>query len=219
MTIHGKDIHEKCLKDKEKLHTKVAELFDHYSDDPHLITQTMTHLFSKPIQYILAMDRDAIHCWIKSVEEARLTRMHAESVTKGSILQFLRPRKAQEIEPKQPESLTSHQDKSPVASEVSTCTKKLSNPHQPSSPTLKQASTFSPENSKRSLLASQIRQKSIRHNPVISGIPKRDRKVRRKCDKPQNTIQKYVRRTACRRQADSDAVPRDFSGTFLSTAP
>jgi hypothetical protein len=160
-----------------------------------------------------------IHCWIKSVEEARLTRMHAESVTKSSILQFLRPHKPQEIEPKQPESLTSHHDKSPVAREVSTCARTLSNPHQPSSTALKQASTFSPENSERSPLASQIRQKSIRHNPVISGIPKEDRKVRRKCDKPQNMIQKYVRGATCRRQADSDAVPRDFSGTFLSTAP
>jgi hypothetical protein len=92
-TIHGFDIQDQRQKEKERLHGKVEALFEKHSTDPFFISQSMNHLFHKPMQYILAMDRDAIACWIKSVEEASLTLARVELASKDSIIQFLQPRR------------------------------------------------------------------------------------------------------------------------------
>jgi hypothetical protein len=162
MTIHGRDIQEKCFKDEEKLHTQVTELFNNYSNDPHFIAQAMNHLFNKPVQYILAMDPDTIHCWIKSVEETRLTWMYVESVKKDSILQFLWLHGTQKIEPKPTESSNSHQDQSNAAQRTSTHTIPTSSLQQSSPTTIGQEVTFSLQKSKRLPLVPKQQQRNLR---------------------------------------------------------
>ncbi len=166
----------------------------------------MNHLFSKPVQYILAMDRGAIHCWIKSVEEARLTRMHAESITKDSILQFLRPRSIQKIETKPSDRSNSHQEQSNAAQGPSTRANPAPTPQQSSSTTTGQAIIHNRHNSKRLPLVPQKLQRNLRQDHATIGAPKRDRLRRRKHDKLNNAIRECVKGT-CRRQADSDAIP------------
>ncbi len=218
-TIHGKDIKEKRLKDKEKLYGQVTALFDLYSTDPHFITQAMNHLFNKPIQYILAMDRDAIASWIKLVEEATQIKVHTEHTSKDSILQFLRPRVCTQPAPTD-SNIADPNPYHPAQHSLSLPAQTSNN--EPRMVPLHTATRTSHESDKS---ANQMPHKS-RHQRLtsnrITSIPTRQRqkrKTRRPSGTLQATILSYTKGPIGRRQADSDSIHRDYSGTYVSTAP
>ncbi|MFN9980685.1 MAG: hypothetical protein ACK53Y_12245, partial [bacterium] len=52
----------------------VTYLYDRYRQDPHCIPASRNHLFHKQEQSLMEMERDGPSWWIRSVEEALLSR-------------------------------------------------------------------------------------------------------------------------------------------------
>jgi hypothetical protein len=218
-TLHSQNIHDHRLKDKEKMRSQVETMFDRHANDPFFIPQAMNHLFNKPIQYVLSLDRDAIACWTKSVEEANLSRVHMDSVSKDSILQFLRPRRTKgtdHIEHVGPKD--SHDQ--PHTTRPTSTTTLVTGPEQPSPtyashpgpPVRERKTTYLP-------LVSAWQCYNPKDTPTITMKSKWTRMGRHRSSMPSGKILQYAKRITSRREADSDSIPRDFSGRYLSMAP
>lgn len=76
--VHGQLEEFKESKIVHNLRHRVQELYSQFQKDPFMLPQSRSHLFNKPIQVISSMDRDGMTCWIKSIEEALLTREHRD---------------------------------------------------------------------------------------------------------------------------------------------
>jgi hypothetical protein len=81
--FRNKVVHSQLEEFKESkivhnLRHRVQELYSQFQKDPFILPQSRSHLFNKPIQVISSMDRDGMTCWIKSIEEALLTREHRD---------------------------------------------------------------------------------------------------------------------------------------------
>jgi hypothetical protein len=219
-TLHGQDIQEQRQKDKDKLRGNVEQLFDKHATDPFFITQAMNHLFNKPIQYVLSMNRDAIACWIKSVEEANLSRVHMESVSKDSILQFLRPRRGKETDEIKSASLGNNQNKFRIAQVTSSKYNPIDSTTQVRAPDNPRAILSKPKRSACQPFSVPIQQVFNQGQEQAPAIKiKCKRKTQHRQHRVRATLPQRATRVTNKRQADSEAIPRDFSGTYLSMAP
>ncbi len=94
--VHGRTEAFKLSKSHKLIQDRVRELYGQYTSDPHMLPQSRSHLFTKPREAILAMDKDGISSWIKSVEEAIYTREHRDKLEQAilskTLARFLQPR-------------------------------------------------------------------------------------------------------------------------------
>jgi hypothetical protein len=204
-TLHSQDVHDRRLKDKEKLRSQVEEMFDRHANDPFFIPQPMNHLFNKPIQYVLSLDRDAIVCWTKSVEEANLSRVHMESVSKDSILQFLRPCRTKgtdHIEGVSPKDSYIQPHSKQSMSNV------VTGPVQPSPTYI--SHPFSPVTERKMADLPSVSLQQCCKPKDTSTITKKSKKKRagrHRVSRPKGRILQYTKRITSRRQADYDSIP------------
>jgi hypothetical protein len=218
--LHGQDLQDKRQKDKEKLRGKVEALFDIHANDPLFITQAMNHLFNKPLQYILSMDHDAITCWVKSVEEANLARVHTESVSQGSILQFLQPRGAKRtstIKSASHESSRNQLGIAPTIPSRTTSPARLLPMGKPNNPPMVSFGTRKPAHHLSPMILQQ------EHTPMLEQTSRKKVRCKQMTRHRWSMLRGTSLRTrtgvASKRQANSEAIPRDFSGTYLSMVP
>jgi len=64
----------------QNLRGRIKELYFQFREDPFMVPHTRSHLFNKPMEATSSMDKDGLACWIKSVEEAILTREHRDQL-------------------------------------------------------------------------------------------------------------------------------------------
>ena len=79
---------EVLLKQEE-----VRRHYRNYAKDPHYVPNHQTHLFHRPLPQTLALRRDTMTCWLKSVEEAILTRNHRQQHLTTTLQHYFRPRR------------------------------------------------------------------------------------------------------------------------------
>jgi hypothetical protein len=93
--VHGQLEEFKESKTIHNLCRRVQELYSQFQKDPFMLPQSRSHLFNKPVQAISSMDRDGMTCWIKSIEEALLTREHRDQLEavhlKSALFRFFQP--------------------------------------------------------------------------------------------------------------------------------
>jgi hypothetical protein len=64
----------------QNLRGRIKELYFQFREDLFMVPHTRSHLFNKPMEATSSMDKDGLACWIKSVEEAILTREHRDQL-------------------------------------------------------------------------------------------------------------------------------------------
>jgi hypothetical protein len=90
----GNLIRHPVSKKMNVLQRKAKELFKTYDQDKYCIPSTRAYLFNQSLLNRQSQPRDALECWIASVEEAINTRkdreaLHAELCSKTFLRYFL----------------------------------------------------------------------------------------------------------------------------------
>jgi len=78
--VHGQLEEFRESKTIQNLRGRIKELYFQFREDPFMVPHTRSHLFNKPMEATSSMDKDGLACWIKSVEEAILTREHRDQL-------------------------------------------------------------------------------------------------------------------------------------------
>jgi hypothetical protein len=94
--VHGQLEEFRESKIIQNLRGRIKELYFQFREDPFMVPHTRSHLFNKPMEATSSMDKDGLACWIKSVEEAILTREHRDKLEavhlKSTIYHFFKTR-------------------------------------------------------------------------------------------------------------------------------
>jgi hypothetical protein len=83
--VHGKLEEFRQNKAVKKLKEDVIDLYEQFHTDPYMMPNTRNYLFNKPLATTLAMDKDSIACWIKSVKEGIYTREHRKRLAQERL--------------------------------------------------------------------------------------------------------------------------------------
>ncbi len=84
--VHGQAQQFYLSKTLSGLRKKVTALYSRFQSDPFMVPQARNFLFNKPLEATLAMDTESVRAWIRSVEEALLTREHREQLMQANHL-------------------------------------------------------------------------------------------------------------------------------------
>ncbi len=72
---------------------KVRSLYHNYAQDPHYVLNHQGYLFSRPIDQTLTLRRDTMACWLHTVDEAILTRIHNQQYQTRPLETYFEPRR------------------------------------------------------------------------------------------------------------------------------
>jgi hypothetical protein len=87
--VHGRTETFELSKSQKMIQDRVRELYGQFTRDPHMLPQSRSHLFTKPREAILTMDKDGISSWIKSVEETIYTREYRDKLEQAALSKTL----------------------------------------------------------------------------------------------------------------------------------
>jgi hypothetical protein len=71
---------------------KVRSHYHNYAQDPHYVLNHQGYLFSRPIDQTLTLCRDTMACWLHTVDEAILTRIHNQQYQTRPLETYFQPR-------------------------------------------------------------------------------------------------------------------------------
>jgi hypothetical protein len=83
--VHGKLEEFRQSKAHKVLQEEVTKLYEQFQTDPYMLPHTRRYLFNKPLNVTLAMEKESMACWIKSVKEGIYTREHQERLAQAQI--------------------------------------------------------------------------------------------------------------------------------------
>jgi len=72
---------------------KVRSHYHNYAQDPHYVLNHQGYLFSRPIDQTLTLRRDTMACWLHTVDEAILTRIHNQQYHTRPLETYFEPRR------------------------------------------------------------------------------------------------------------------------------
>ena len=87
--VHGNTEEATQSKMRQQQKQQVDDYFQEYNTNPHFIPSSRTYLFNKSQDELLHMDRETIICWIRSVEEAKLTQEAREDLHRKQLRKTL----------------------------------------------------------------------------------------------------------------------------------
>jgi hypothetical protein len=72
--VHGRTSQKSEGKGLKQLKTQIRDFYKSFSIDPHLVPQSRSYLFDRPIQITLQLQQQQLQSWVESVREAIATR-------------------------------------------------------------------------------------------------------------------------------------------------
>ena len=72
---------------------KVCSHYHNYAQDPHYVLNHQGYLFSRPIDQTLTLRHDTMACWLHTVDEAILTRIHNQQYHTRPLETYFEPRR------------------------------------------------------------------------------------------------------------------------------
>jgi len=94
--VHGKTEEFRNSKEMNDLRDKARQLYKKYKDDHFCIPSSRVYLFNRPEEKTLTLGRDALSCWIASVEEGMITQEQRTAYERtqlmNSLQKYLRPK-------------------------------------------------------------------------------------------------------------------------------
>lgn len=89
--VHGKTPIA-LSKEVQQLQECAAQHYTQYAGNPHLVPHTSAYLFNRPLASILALRRDTLASWIRSVEEAVQTQQHRVTHSTKPLSHYFQPK-------------------------------------------------------------------------------------------------------------------------------
>jgi hypothetical protein len=91
--VHGTTIQEAKVKEMEAAQRAITLAYGEYTKDPFIIPSRLRYLFtSKSLAHRLHQDIDAMHCWIRSYTEAKLTQKKYQQRYAEAAKKFFQPK-------------------------------------------------------------------------------------------------------------------------------
>jgi hypothetical protein len=87
--VHGRTEVNTTSKEMQQLKERADTLYRQFETDPHMIPSSRNYLFHRPLSSIVAMGKEALAGWIRSVEEGLLTRAHRDHLAAKALKQTL----------------------------------------------------------------------------------------------------------------------------------
>jgi hypothetical protein len=87
--VHGRTEVNTNSKEIQQLKDRADALYRQFETDPHMIPSSRNYLFHRPLSSIVAMGKEALAGWIRSVEEGLLTRAHRDQLAAKALKRTL----------------------------------------------------------------------------------------------------------------------------------
>jgi hypothetical protein len=117
--LHGKNVEEAEMREKEALKQQISEAYEDYAKDPFSIPSHLRSLFTaRSLNQRLKQDMDSLKCWLRSVYEAKATQQASDQRYAEASKAFFQPRPKKPLtsNQKQPQKETIHSSPTSVSS-------------------------------------------------------------------------------------------------------